>query len=736
MSKQNDDIRVQLAALFEEHDYNKRYERLSVVYYMVDGKIEFYQAVKDVPRFTPISDTRVWNKSSNAILTSSEEPTFDNDFIPIYCPPGIDEQVPSYYLETVDDNVFVIIITAEYIIPNQTTQPEITGIKINNVSYTLVSSKDVEPTPGLASTEEHSVMPVDEELYEEIQYMKQEGVDIDANIGDGLFVVVIAAIADTALSGPITFELNTDVGNCTIIVPEYVEPKQSYIYVTRDDTYDIGFSDGYYQYDYDDTQAWASYLKSDIGNTTTITVSGNYVACTGWQESSDGETWTDIPNSASNELEVTVPEESHYYKPIVISAEPNWVEISRTVNNTTCKTDADGFNTGICNVEYEVTYEDQNPNSTSYNNTHTGYVTIEEEDLVSCPIPQTSDTPIYINAFTEHTVNGTPVINDSFAAYITDGHYYRWNSDGSQSGNYALPIPYTGSIKLKTGDNIGIDFKIHIVQGYTLDGLYYRESDNGSWTSAQKGLTEEGWVSFDTSSTYFELKVIVRQEQQSGGTPSSEPNYLYIQAKQANVAIDFSSTLQTPPDIQYSYDKNTWTQLVFTAASYGYEASTIMLNSIGDKVYFKGTNAFLCDDNSQETHFWITGEVKIGGNVQTLVDSTGTSTTAICMRDLFSSNPDITEVEADLLPATTLCPYCYENIFSYTSITSPVSLPATIMEPGCYVGMFFGTSFNTSSDGTNFNFTVNLTLPQRVSSINFNTYKDVATWMGNANGFN
>lgn len=479
MSKQNDDIRVQLAALFEEHDYNKRYERLSVVYYMVDGKIEFYQAIKDVPRFTPISDTRVWNKSTYDILTNSEEPTFDNDFIPVYFSPEVmEEQVPAYYVETLSDDLFITNIMASYVVPNQTTQPEITGVKINNVPYTLVSSEDDMTAPGLAVTEE-GFIPIDEEMYEEFQYIKQMGVNIDANIGDGVFDVIINALSDTAPSGSITFELNTDVGNCTIIVPGCVEPTYSYIYIPYDSSYYINFTNSY-NHPYDDQYYYAYYSESDIGSKTTITVSGDSIVCTGWQESSDGETWIDIPNSATNELEVTIPEDKYYYKPIVVSTEPNWVEISRELdgNYSNCITDADDLNTGLCTKSVTVTYQDQNPYSSSYNQTRTSTDYTEIEDLVSCPIPQNIVTKqVQLNIWTEFDDDGTILTNDSSKATICD------ITVGRSFGGHSIALtaePITVSL-LPEDTEYYITFMIHLAEGYGVKAVYTRLSANGEW---------------------------------------------------------------------------------------------------------------------------------------------------------------------------------------------------------------------------------------------------------------
>lgn len=490
MSEEIQDISEELKSLLTEHSYYKRYEESSVVTHTTGDSINFYKAIKNVPRYISINNKSYWkklNKKTNA--GESPTPAFDNDFIPIYFPPEL-EPIPMYQVEAYN-NLFVTIIIAYYVIPNQTTQPEITGIKINNVSYTLVSLEgdNDEPAPGIAVIGHCEAIPINEQMYEELQYMKQMGVDINANIGDSLLVVDIGAFSDTALSGPITFELNTDSGNCTIVIPEYVEPQPiAYIYVLCEyggNQYGIYSNTGnYHSTSIDGDWYTFSFLDTTIGSTFQIKISGGF-ACTGWQESSDGETWTDIPNSATNELEVTIKEGTTYYRPIVVSTEPDWVEISSELDteSTRCELDSWGVNTGICNRNWIIVKEDQNVYSSTYQQTIESTVSNTYADTDACPISQIVETPITINVYTEYDDNGTIITNDYTKATYNIG-LYRWDDNYRHVGFYtANNNCYTLAKRMSVDESIEIYVNIECSDNVAIKSIKTRQSENDSWNT-------------------------------------------------------------------------------------------------------------------------------------------------------------------------------------------------------------------------------------------------------------
>jgi hypothetical protein len=92
-----------------------------------------------------------------------------------------------------------------------------------------------------------------------------------------------------------------------------------------------------------------------------------------------------------------------------------------------------------------------------------------------------------------------------------------------------------------------------------------------------------------------------------------------------------------------------------------------------------------------------TAQVKVYGNIMSLVDETGyeTATTVAekAFRHLFQDNSTLTDASGLLLPATTLAQECYASMFyACGALTAAPVLPATTLVTNCYYGMFFGCS--------------------------------------------
>ena len=109
--------------------------------------------------------------------------------------------------------------------------------------------------------------------------------------------------------------------------------------------------------------------------------------------------------------------------------------------------------------------------------------------------------------------------------------------------------------------------------------------------------------------------------------------------------------------------------------------------------------------------FEVNNAVAAGGNIQFLLESTGTRTTvpSKAFRRMFGyNNADTmlytcqTLTKAPLLPATTLADYCYANMFEgCSSLTAAPVLPATTLADCCYDGMFYNCE-NLASIDVNF----------------------------------
>ena len=127
--------------------------------------------------------------------------------------------------------------------------------------------------------------------------------------------------------------------------------------------------------------------------------------------------------------------------------------------------------------------------------------------------------------------------------------------------------------------------------------------------------------------------------------------------------------------------------------------------AVGTKVEFYGSGTTITSYYGT-TIVGGTAEVKVYGNIMSLVDETGFATNiklpaADTFYELFLSNNMLTDASGLLLPATTLAGYCYYRMFDgCTSLTTaPKELPATTLDNYCYYLMFSGcTSLTTAPE--------------------------------------
>ena len=134
--------------------------------------------------------------------------------------------------------------------------------------------------------------------------------------------------------------------------------------------------------------------------------------------------------------------------------------------------------------------------------------------------------------------------------------------------------------------------------------------------------------------------------------------------------------------------------------------TTIEGLTTGDKVQFYGvgTSTTAYGDSPVVKIAGGTAQVKVYGNIMSLLDETGFATkTDLPNSDyvfygLFKGNANLTDASGLLLPATTLASYCYSYMFyGCTSLTAAPELPATTLAEGCYYGMFDGCTALTAA---------------------------------------
>lgn len=127
--------------------------------------------------------------------------------------------------------------------------------------------------------------------------------------------------------------------------------------------------------------------------------------------------------------------------------------------------------------------------------------------------------------------------------------------------------------------------------------------------------------------------------------------------------------------------------------------------AIGDKVQFYGNGtsitAYYSNDSESSNDTNISGgtaQVKVYGNIMSLVDETGYETATELTKDytfayLFNGNAQLTDISELQLPATTLTTACYQNLFQgCTALTTvpEILLPATTLKDQCYRNLFQG----------------------------------------------
>ena len=179
-------------------------------------------------------------------------------------------------------------------------------------------------------------------------------------------------------------------------------------------------------------------------------------------------------------------------------------------------------------------------------------------------------------------------------------------------------------------------------------------------------------------------------------------NYFTIKNEYAgnnSISLTKNGTPTNNITLYYSTDDgSTWT--TWSSANGDFR---ITLNQ-GQSVKFRGNNNTFSTSSSNYYRFDAGYDVSASGNIMTLVDSTGVSTTIpcnYCFCRLFVGVPSLVSITNLLLPATTLTQGCYYYLFSYTGITSIPSglLPATTLAQSCYTNLFANSRITSVPSG-------------------------------------
>jgi uncharacterized repeat protein (TIGR02543 family) len=176
-------------------------------------------------------------------------------------------------------------------------------------------------------------------------------------------------------------------------------------------------------------------------------------------------------------------------------------------------------------------------------------------------------------------------------------------------------------------------------------------------------------------------------------TAPQENTYLTFQSTSSFTLKVYDNTKHWDGILYYSTDTTTWN--VWNG--------TTTLNSVGNKLYLRGTGNTVITGSSTNYRWVLTGSnIECIGNIENLLDyetvALGNHPTmaSACYRSMFQGCTSLTT--APSLPATTLTKACYRSMFDgCTSLTTAPSLPATTLATDCYYSMFQGcTSLTTA----------------------------------------
>lgn len=167
--------------------------------------------------------------------------------------------------------------------------------------------------------------------------------------------------------------------------------------------------------------------------------------------------------------------------------------------------------------------------------------------------------------------------------------------------------------------------------------------------------------------------------------------WLCFTAEEDGCTIRLDKVGSTDPDpvqLETSIDGGkTWTPYSWS----GGPGAAINLNR-GDKVYWRGDNAYLSNSYSRYYKFYTSKKVSVSGNIMSLLDKDAKEK-EVSSSDFYGLLLDTKIMTAPELPATILASNCYQRMFlRCTFLTTAPELPATTLATNCYSNMFEGCS--------------------------------------------
>lgn len=178
------------------------------------------------------------------------------------------------------------------------------------------------------------------------------------------------------------------------------------------------------------------------------------------------------------------------------------------------------------------------------------------------------------------------------------------------------------------------------------------------------------------------------------GSKPETPQYFYFEAVEAGSTFQINNSY-IDCVFEYSTDGKTWTDLGF---------NTITLENVGDRAYIRQSSdkGYWQASGSDDYKFNTTGNLKIGGYISTLAYNDASHDrpnmeSTYSMSYIFLDCTAITDASDLKLDFVELTVGCYHSMFIGTSLTVAPELPATTLAPYCYEDMFFACSSLTTA---------------------------------------
>lgn len=189
-------------------------------------------------------------------------------------------------------------------------------------------------------------------------------------------------------------------------------------------------------------------------------------------------------------------------------------------------------------------------------------------------------------------------------------------------------------------------------------------------------LDETGLAEFTTK---------IKNYLQSKLQPAIEP-YLTFRNLNGGISLmSFTGNKTWDGTIEYSTDKENWTEWTGTIISSGQD---IYLRGTGNTyITGSGTNGYSFQLNSNH-RVSISGDIETLLDYQTVIQGNHPPVATYCFYGWFVQQSALTDISNLVLSLPNLTSYCYSSMFSQTSITQPAIMKAVSLSSNCCRSMY------------------------------------------------